>query len=122
MTDQEIKQQIEAIKNTTIEACKSPETARQFLIDAGIIDGIKSQPPQQSSPSSPAVEVSSKEGWVKVEDRLPEDNDFYTVASEHGTLIDAHQCREGNWYGYSSGNVIATDITHWQPLPSPPSK
>lgn len=41
MTDQQINEQIEAIKRATIKACETPETARQFLIDAGIIEGIK---------------------------------------------------------------------------------
>lgn len=37
MTDTQIKEQIELIKKVTKEASKTPETARQFLIDAGIL-------------------------------------------------------------------------------------
>jgi hypothetical protein len=37
MTQTEIQQQIEVIRQATAEALKSKETARQFLIDAGII-------------------------------------------------------------------------------------
>lgn len=44
MTDKEAQETIAALKRVTAEACKSPETARQFLIDAGIIDGEKSRP------------------------------------------------------------------------------
>ncbi len=37
MTQEAIQQQIEAIRKATADAAKSPETARKFLIDAGII-------------------------------------------------------------------------------------
>lgn len=37
MTQTEIREQIEAIRTASAEARKSPETARQFLIDAGIL-------------------------------------------------------------------------------------
>jgi hypothetical protein len=36
MTQEQIRRQIEAIHQATADAIKSPETARQFLIDAGI--------------------------------------------------------------------------------------
>jgi len=41
MTEIAIKKQIEAIKRVTKEAAKSKESARQFLIDAGIITDNK---------------------------------------------------------------------------------
>ena len=37
MTKEKIKQQIEIIRKVTKNVCKNKETARQFLIDAGII-------------------------------------------------------------------------------------
>ena len=37
MTQVAIREQIEAIRAASAEARKSPETARQFLIDAGIL-------------------------------------------------------------------------------------
>jgi len=39
MTQISIQQQIEIIRQASAEARKSKETARQFLIDAGIIKG-----------------------------------------------------------------------------------
>ena len=41
MTDAEIQHQIEVIRRATAKARKSKESARQFLIDAGIIKGKK---------------------------------------------------------------------------------
>lgn len=43
MTQIAIEQQIEAITKATKEASKSKETARQFLIDAGILQPAKSK-------------------------------------------------------------------------------
>lgn len=37
MTKKQIDEQVKAIKRATKEACQSKESARQFLIDAGII-------------------------------------------------------------------------------------
>lgn len=48
MTQIAIQQQIEAIRKASAEAGKSKETARQFLIDAGIIK------------TSPVKEVAKK--------------------------------------------------------------
>jgi hypothetical protein len=44
MTQIAIQRQIEAIEQATAEALKSKESARQFLIDAGIIKDDKKQP------------------------------------------------------------------------------
>lgn len=42
MTETAIREQIEAIRTASADARKSPETARQFLIDAGILkDDLK---------------------------------------------------------------------------------
>jgi len=37
MTQEQIERQIEVIRRVSAEVRKSPESARQFLIDAGII-------------------------------------------------------------------------------------
>ncbi len=50
MTQTDIRQQIEAIRAASADARKTPETARQFLIDAGI---VKENP-------SKAVKVETK--------------------------------------------------------------
>ena len=44
MTQIAIQQQIEVIRKASAEALKSKETARQFLIDAGIIKAGKKAP------------------------------------------------------------------------------
>ncbi|HEX9509186.1 MAG TPA: hypothetical protein VF939_01795 [Puia sp.] len=50
MTQAAIQHQIEVIRQATAEACQSKETARQFLIDAGIIeDKEKEKVPEKKS-------------------------------------------------------------------------
>ena len=44
MTDAQIQHQIEVIRRATADALKSKESARQFLIDAGIIKPEKKEP------------------------------------------------------------------------------
>jgi hypothetical protein len=41
MTQNEIKKQIEIIKKASLDARKSKESSRQFLVDAGIIRNKK---------------------------------------------------------------------------------
>ncbi len=45
MTEKEIEEQIEIIRKASDEAMKSKESARQFLIDAGIIEDDNKQQP-----------------------------------------------------------------------------
>ena len=47
MTQEAIRQQIEAIRKASHDAGKSPETSRQFLIDAGIIKEPEKKEVQQ---------------------------------------------------------------------------
>lgn len=49
MTQIAINKQIEAIKKATEEALKSKESARKFLVDAGIIKDKKETAPINSS-------------------------------------------------------------------------
>ena len=66
--------------------------------------------------------------WISVEDRLPEIDEFVLVCRNwKGKLV---QCvdrirlyydrekpkEEQKWYGF-----MYSDITHWQPLPAPPT-
>ena len=44
MTQEAIRQQIDAIRQASADARKTPETARQFLVEAGI---IKEEPKQK---------------------------------------------------------------------------
>lgn len=74
------------------------------------------------------------EGWIKCSDRMPDDDTYVVVANiGHGQIYEAVAA----WYlhksfrpmdgltasNYDGGAVIDMDIdiTHWQPLPKPPT-
>ena len=74
-----------------------------------------------------------QEGWVSVEDRLPEEDGYYYVHNMRFG-IEAHFCsfedkkvwmsprtKCGRYSMYESPHdCILNNITHWQPLPPPP--
>lgn len=60
-------------------------------------------------------------GWISVEDRMPEkqrigiaDNPII-VSTKEGKIFATSYCSLG-W-----ANLYGKEVTHWQPLPSPPS-
>lgn len=70
------------------------------------------------------AELEAAARWIPVEERLPDDDGHYIVAvGEHvsrspidWTDRDVYECV------YSGvGWHTANDVTHWQPLPQPPS-
>jgi hypothetical protein len=80
-----------------------------------LVDWLKSHLPR-----------STAGGWVK--DRLPNDRTkSVLVACKSGNNYDVHGCVHyyndvtKNWYGY--GQSFSTyNVTHWMPLPSPPTE
>ena len=67
-------------------------------------------------------------GWISVEDRLPETGEEVLVYDCFGQLnekpdlsMSSASYKNGMWYDYL-GNIhfYGEDITHWQPLPEPP--
>ena len=69
------------------------------------------------------------QGWISVEDRLPEEDGSYLVSTERGTVYANHfyaakqftsiyigeYMREAEWSQRGK-----TKVTHWMPLPQPP--
>ena len=62
---------------------------------------------------SPAVEA---DGWIPVEDRLPEENGEYLVTRESGFCRYMDIVRKSNC---NSDLPMASDIIAWMPLPKP---
>lgn len=58
--------------------------------------------------------------WISVDERLPEKDGSYLVHSGKSNAVYAAHFwkRDGRW----SGKSINLFITHWQPLPEPPTK
>jgi hypothetical protein len=60
------------------------------------------------------------EGWISVEDRLPEKLGFYIVARRYGQVHNGYFDENGWRLFTDSGMPAYSDVTHWQPLPAPP--
>ena len=60
---------------------------------------------------------SYKDGWVSVEERLPEYMDCVIVHTNLGVITESQYTGEGN--KFQTDDYIFT-ATHWQPLPQKP--
>lgn len=59
--------------------------------------------------------------WIKVSERLPEENGTYLVVGKSGTSHTAHFYKERTIYGKTiSAHFSNRYVTHWQFLPQPP--
>jgi hypothetical protein len=56
-------------------------------------------------------------GWISVEDRLPENENIVIVFNKNEVTLSCYHTE--NWYTYDNDII---NPTHWQPLPSPPAK
>lgn len=66
--------------------------------------------------------LSGDDGWVSVEDRLPEEWDNYLVSFKKTTgELTYHPYHKWCWIG-EDGYVMEYNlsVTHWMPLPQPP--
>jgi hypothetical protein len=136
MTSEEIDKQIKAIRDVTDKATQSRETARQFLIDAGIIQPTMTQQQIQQLAEEILIEyVGDLElyredliaamvemyqratqpspptsRWVKVSERLPEKVGSYKVKTMYGTEYECCYFTGSsftNYYGYGY------DVVEW---------
>jgi hypothetical protein len=56
--------------------------------------------------------------WISVEERLPESSGRYLVYDFFNvTIVTVHYCKERRAWG--SG--YTDEVTHWQPIPAPPT-
>ncbi len=57
-------------------------------------------------------------GWIPVTERLPEDD--VRVLAYDGLKTFTAELFEGLWH-WIEGDTFGMDVTHWTPLPAPPS-
>ena len=57
----------------------------------------------------------AKNGWISVEDRLPEQNGEYLIYTSRGFIMMS--------YCFANSNGFERwDVTHWMPLPKTPKR
>ncbi len=66
-------------------------------------------------------------GWISVEDMTPEASDDYLVYLKYTPLTKIvtkrSYSKERGWYGVQSGHYYTeVGVTHWMPLPAPPTE
>lgn len=65
-----------------------------------------------------AYNLALSERWVDVRDRLP-DSDLSVITFCDGSVNEGYyDADDKEWRLYGIGSV--TNVTHWQPLPTPP--
>lgn len=57
------------------------------------------------------------DGWISVEDRLPNELSPLVIATEEWVNV-GYFSKESGWFMFYNDSSV--QVTHWQPLPSPP--
>lgn len=67
--------------------------------------------------------------WISVKDGLPETNIQVLACKHNGKVIQMSYHRESNdmprnfyWWGFGGYIEQTSQVTHWMPLPAPPTK
>ena len=67
----------------------------------------------------PAADVQPVDRWISVRDRLPEnDDEVFINEVDIGVIVGWYSAKNKQWRCEVCGNI---EVTHWQPLPNPPS-
>jgi len=66
---------------------------------------------------------SSTNGWIKCSERMPEENGrYWCYVEEQNSLGKSHYQWNCSWNGDEwGGEALSGRVTHWMPLPAPPS-
>lgn len=67
-----------------------------------------------------AIAAADAAAWIKISDKLPDDNQDVLVAT-YERIVTADTFNMDDEGGYFSITDDG-DVTHWQPLPAPPTK
>lgn len=121
-----------ALEKFLVESCIEPARNRQVLKD---VDGNTWLPMLQDEFRAMADFIERVQGWIPVEERLPEKHSEYIVcACDEGEPIDERiwgdtvvVCADYydggfTWYEGNTEYDISDIVTHWMPLPEPPKE
>jgi hypothetical protein len=79
---------------------------------------------QQDAYKQGRIDQAEASGWIRVEDRLPVTDGIVRVIchKQNGLIVQLHY--DGTQFKYWSNHEWldqTTQVTHWQPLPTPPT-
>ena len=71
--------------------------------------------------SREALKAEQEGAWIACSERMPEvcANVIVTDGQDTGFMW---YCSDGRWDSWHSGDSVSGNVTHWQPLPAPPSQ
>ena len=58
--------------------------------------------------------------WISINDRFPEEEDWYLLYSEDIWICEWWFCKSKIWENWNTKKI--KDVTHWKPLPLPPNQ
>ncbi len=64
--------------------------------------------------------LNKKDDWIDVNDRLPEHRTTILVYTDSKRLVALYNADDG-FYVFPHENYLDRCVTHWQPLPEPPT-
>ena len=82
----------------------------------------KSGSPNPNYVPPASVNARSKTEWISVKDRLPGRYKSCIVCSEHGNIRICYCDFNGKWFESRYNGNLVKYITHWMPLPAPPTE
>lgn len=116
----EAKQVYDEMNNSLdAESVRQAKTAELMFIAGGFFASDLSPTPPVKEVDEKVVEDKAKDGWISVEDGLPE---IYTTCliTDAGTVDMAIYLPDNRWEDKCNNDYHY--ITHWQPLPEPPKQ
>jgi hypothetical protein len=116
-------------KGVTLQECKDKVAFKHFSVPYDKLLVLSSQLTvlEEAAELYASLLLSEREGkWISVKERLPEQ--LVHVMVHYGTMnpVRGYLDNNGKWNLYYFGGCELADnqneITHWQPLPSPPKE
>lgn len=99
-------------RGTVTDVCRNKGALEELDIVAEII--------RSHMDEAKDTNVPSNEGWISVEERLPEEKMEVLCCFENGTVQSLWQNWKNDGLGdYFDDDLIPTEVIAWQPLPEP---
>jgi len=104
-------------------ACKIYDTRLLKGNDGNYLGQVLQQMWEAWQASREALKAEQEGSWIACRERMPDDNpEIEVLACFTGGDISTLYYSDGGWDDAYGICPIRQDVTHWQPLPAPPSQ